>query len=199
MKSGRSYLSRSIAPPSARSNFTTGRASQVVYHCDRAATMIPNEDQWKSIIEKGIKESQQKEAAKMKASLDKRREVQAEQLKQMALKHELAKKEKDDFRAAFLQNGTSAYDKFYAFQDKHQAEANKIKTEAKRNAATLGNSYSSLQADKLTQMKKEAMMRQEQLDLLEREKQEKKAKDLQKKMALAEAQKKDQAAKLQFR
>jgi hypothetical protein len=37
----------------------------------------------------------------------------------MQLKSELARKEKDDFRAAFLTNGSSAYDKFYAFQDKH--------------------------------------------------------------------------------
>ena len=153
MKSGRSHLSRSIAPPSARSSFNTARASQIVYHCDRAATMIPSDEQWKSIIENGIKDQQLKDAAKIKARLDKSKAVQAEQLKQMTLKQNLVKKERDDFKAAFLQNGTSAYDKFYAFQDKHQEEASKIKTEAKRNANSLGMSYTSLQQTKMDQMR----------------------------------------------
>ena len=75
MKSGRSHLSRSIAPPSTRSNFNSARASQIVFHCDRAATMIPTDEQWKSIVENGIKDHQEKEAAKVKARMDKSKAV----------------------------------------------------------------------------------------------------------------------------
>jgi hypothetical protein len=43
--------------------------------------MIPSDDQWKKIIEKGLKDQAQVEKAKLKARLDKSKQVQAEQLK----------------------------------------------------------------------------------------------------------------------
>lgn len=113
--SHKSVLSKSICPPSGRSFMDAARPSREVYFCDRAATMIPTDDQWKEIVENGIKEHQQKEAAKLKMRLDQRKAVQAEQLAQMKLKNEKAKKEKDEFREFFLKNGTKAYDAYYAF------------------------------------------------------------------------------------
>lgn len=46
-------MSRSIAAPSGR-NVTAPLATRLVYHADRAASLIPDDDQWKSIIEKGL-------------------------------------------------------------------------------------------------------------------------------------------------